>query len=243
LDSKVDGNNATIYLKAKVGGSTTAYTTYLSEIYYMGDWNQDKLYIYRFYDPDKNIWDTSQKGQISSTINITKAPEGQHTVTIYVLEKGGYLRNGYAYGFSITGWNSFNFSVDSTPPIVSILGMADKVYDTSDIPVSFAINEPASSISYSLDSGANVTINGNTTLLDLASGVHNLTIYSWDASGNIGKSDQIYFYIEKPVQLQDSFLMTLAVSIAIISIVFAIISIIWHSKRGKHPKKNEGYLG
>jgi len=59
------------------------------------------------------------------------------------------------------------------------------------------VSESASLITYSLDGQDNVTVFGNTTLHGLPEGAHNVTVYAWDAVGNIGATETITFSVAK----------------------------------------------
>jgi len=89
--------------------------------------------------------------------------------------------------------NKINFTIDTTPPIIESFSVENRTYKTTEIPLNFQVNEPTSSIIYCLDNKSNVTIAGNTTLSGLSVGAHNLTVYAWDAVGNIGESQNIDF--------------------------------------------------
>jgi hypothetical protein len=54
------------------------------------------------------------------------------------------------------------------------------------------LTEP-STVTYSLDGKANVTIAGNSTLTNLPDGSHSLVVYANDTAGNMGKSETIFF--------------------------------------------------
>jgi hypothetical protein len=69
---------------------------------------------------------------------------------------------------------------------------------TSDVKLEFIVNEPISEAAYSLDGKENVTVAGNTTLTGLSNGEHNLTVYAWDAAGNAGASETMYFNVDAP---------------------------------------------
>jgi len=86
---------------------------------------------------------------------------------------------------------------DTTPPAVSIISPENKTYAINNIPLTFSLNEPASSIAYSLDGQEHITITGNTTLTGLPNGSHSLTVYANDTTGNTGTSETIYFSIAK----------------------------------------------
>jgi len=85
--------------------------------------------------------------------------------------------------------------IDTFPPRISISSPESKVYNESSVPLAFLVNEPSSSMSYSLDGQGNVTISGNATLGWLPNGSHNLTVYVTDRAGNTGVSESIYFIV------------------------------------------------
>ncbi len=78
-------------------------------------------------------------------------------------------------------------------PAISIVSPENKTYDTTDIPLTFTVDESVLWMAYSLDGQANVTITGNTTLSGLSDGSHNLIVYTKDAAGSTGTSEIIYF--------------------------------------------------
>jgi hypothetical protein len=82
---------------------------------------------------------------------------------------------------------------DTTPPAIAILSPQNKTFDINHVPLTFTINESASWICYSLDGQSNVTITGNTTLIDLSDGTHTVIVYANDTSGNMGASEVVYF--------------------------------------------------
>lgn len=87
---------------------------------------------------------------------------------------------------------------DTVPPHVVIVSPENRVYNQSDVPLTFLIYEAPSSISYSLNGQDNVTITGNTTLNGLPNGNHNLTVYVTDRSGNTGVSEITHFTVAAP---------------------------------------------
>jgi len=91
------------------------------------------------------------------------------------------------------------FTQDTTPPTISIVSPENKTYTTSDVSLTFTVDEAVSWIGYSLDGQHNVTISGNTTLTDLSDGTHWLIVHARDATGNEGSSEMVYFAIQSPV--------------------------------------------
>ncbi|UCE15779.1 MAG: right-handed parallel beta-helix repeat-containing protein [Candidatus Bathyarchaeota archaeon] len=85
---------------------------------------------------------------------------------------------------------------DTIPPAIIVLSPQNTTYTTSSVPLTFTISEPASWMGYSLDGQLNVTVAGNTTLTGLSDGVHGITLYANDTSGNMGSSSKVYFTID-----------------------------------------------
>jgi hypothetical protein len=88
--------------------------------------------------------------------------------------------------------------VDNTAPAIEILSPAPGTYNASSIQLSFTVDEPASLIAYSLDGKENISVTENITLTGLANGVHELTIYAKDKTGNTGASETICFSVDLP---------------------------------------------
>jgi len=85
------------------------------------------------------------------------------------------------------------------PPEIRILSPQNKTYAIRNVPLNFTVDKPTSWMGYSLDSEENITITGNTTLVSLSEGSHNIIVYANDTSGNMGSSSQVYFTILIPV--------------------------------------------
>jgi parallel beta-helix repeat protein len=132
----------------------------------------------------------SLDGQANITITgntvLTGLVDGTHYVIVYANDTFGNI------GASSTVY----FTVDTTPPVITIVSPVDKTYESSTVPLNFTINEPKSWIGYSLDGQANITITGNTTLSGLSDGSHSIIVYARDDAGNTGVSDIVYFTID-----------------------------------------------
>jgi parallel beta-helix repeat protein len=87
-------------------------------------------------------------------------------------------------------------AVDITAPTIMILSPENKTYPSESINLTFNLSEPTSWIGYSLDSQINVTISGNTTVSSLSDGRHWITIFANDTSGNMGRSETVYFSVD-----------------------------------------------
>jgi hypothetical protein len=139
---------------------------------------------------------------VGGNITLTRLSEGAHRLTVYAL-----------YFDINTVSSNVYFTVDTTAPSISVLSLENKVYNASDIPLVFTVNESVSQITYSIDGKENITINGNSTLTGLLNGDHNLIVYAADEAGNRGVSETIYFSVKVP--FPTTFIIIVAVSVAV----------------------------
>jgi hypothetical protein len=180
----------------------------LSELAYRGSWQSEKttINIDSLYRRHKNIF------PFNIVVNLTDLPEGPHWVTVNATATGfggwtrteygsnGYVpvRYDYYVTYSVTTQEAVNFTIDTTIPNISILTLQNKTYNAPDVLLDFAVNEELSQVAYSLDGGDNVTISGNATLAGLPVGFHNVTVFAWDAAGNVGTSETVTFTVAEP---------------------------------------------
>jgi hypothetical protein len=85
--------------------------------------------------------------------------------------------------------------VNSKPPTINLYSPEGKTYDTNNVPLTFTVNDQSVSFRYMLDGLQEVTITGNTTLTELASGPHNITVSARTSAGLVGTSEVISFTI------------------------------------------------
>jgi len=116
-------------------------------------------------------------------VNLT---DGLHSLCVYAQVY-------YLHSWLFEGNTSIQFIVDTSPPAITELSVANKTYNSQNIALSFNLNENASWIAYNLDNQGNTTLQGNITLSGLSEGSHNIIVYAYDTSGNMGKSDIIFF--------------------------------------------------
>ena len=152
---------------------------------------------------------------ISGNTTIVSLPDGLHTVTVYVNDTAGNMH------YSDTVY--FTISIDTIPPTISILSPENKTYSTTDIPLTFTVNESVFWMAYSLDNKANMTVTGNTTLSGLFKGAHSIIVYASDTDGNTGASEMIGFTIEP--QQKEAFPTWIVATIVIIVVVGATLSV------------------
>lgn len=119
-------------------------------------------------------------------------------------------------------------SPESTPPKVSFDAPLNQTYNTSSVPLTFVADKNITLASYSLDGQQNVTVAGNTTIINVPDGSHNLTVYTTDAYGNVG-SQTTTFTVKTPDSLvSTSVIVGVAVAVVAISL---IIGALLHRRR------------
>lgn len=116
------------------------------------------------------------------------------------------------------------FGYGTIPPVVDLVSPENKMYNVTSVSLNFTVNKEVSWMGYSIDCQDNVTISGNTTVTELANGLHNVTVYAEDDFENIGFSETINFTIAVPEPEPEPFPITLvavasAASVAIIVVV------------------------
>ncbi len=231
-DNNTICNKNSVYITYNVSvGKRDAKTTdplFIHEISYRGDWQENAT------DIDLEALDYVLPRDFS--INITDVPEGKHEITIYAGETGYYYPDLHVYySFSINSSSTVSFTVDTVPPTVSVLSPRNASLKSPDAELHLAVNEPASRIEYCLDGQDNVTVAGNSTLSGLPVGLHNVTVYAWDAAGNVGASETVTFTVTEP----ESFPTVPAVAVSAVSIIAVTAAglLLYNRKRRKEAQQ------
>jgi hypothetical protein len=135
------------------------------------------------------------------------------------------------------GYGTPDPSYDGTAPEITVASPANKTYFTADTglnftdgALNFTVEEPVFSVHYVLDGGIPVEISGNTTLTELAVGAHNVTVFGFDASGNMGTSGTVYFSIADP----EFFSTTLVAAVSIVAVAVVSVGLLAYFKGRKH---------
>jgi hypothetical protein len=84
---------------------------------------------------------------------------------------------------------------------------------------------------YSLDGQDNVTVTGNTTLSDLSSGLHNVTVYARDEFGNTGASETVSFTIAEPETEALPVVPVAAASAVSVAVVVSVLLVYFKKRR------------
>jgi len=202
---------------------------------YLGGISQKLVSVYFYIDgnfcgsvtPNSNLL-----SPFSYSLVLPNITDGSHTLVVRA-DSTGVVRNwitSTVYGVPIDSvFAVANFTLDSAPPNVSFLSV-EETHATSEFPLNFTLNESVWEISYVLDGQENVTVSGNTTLVSLPYGEHNVTVYAADKVGNIG-SETITFTVAEPEP--EPFPTTLVVASVITVSVYGI-GLLVHFKKRKH---------
>jgi len=119
------------------------------------------------------------------------------------------------------------------PARISISSPENIVYAANNVPLNLSVDMSSSNLSYSLDGQANVTIAGNTTLSDVSAGLHNVTVYAWDAAGNVGASETVTFTVAELFPV-----VPVAIGVALVAVVIAATgSLLYNRKRCKEAQQ------
>jgi hypothetical protein len=151
-----------------------------------------------------------EKGPFTYEGMLSSLSEGNHTLEVYVRSDSFYdppdkpRPQQWPWGLAPpqhsyldTYSSKVYFTVDTTPPTVSILYLNNTICSLAEVPLNFSVDESTSSITYCVDNAGNVTAAGNCTLTGLSDGQHSLTIYAWDMGGNVGISETATFTVDK----------------------------------------------
>ncbi len=130
--------------------------------------------------------DSGANVTITGNTTLTGLSDGSHNVVVYSNDTVGNMAVS----------NNVFFSVDTAPPLVTVLSPENKTYATRDVVLTFAVNESTSWTGYSVDGWTNVTVAGNTTITALSEGVHSLVVYANDTVGNSGSSETAIFLVD-----------------------------------------------
>jgi hypothetical protein len=153
---------------------------------------------------------------------LTDLSQGPHNITVWIRADQSMI------SYSIYRWAILSTVSFSISPQITVLSPEAQVYNVSDVPLDFTVEETFSKIEYSLDGQSNVTINGNTTLTWLPNGYHNVTVYATDEFGNTGVSKIIYFNVDAP------FPTALIIAASVASAGVIAVGLLVYFKKRKH---------
>jgi N-acetylneuraminic acid mutarotase len=207
-DTVTDRWSAGAYPPSSLGGGAAAATTGAfapKRIYAIGPapiYNPEGApsYTNRVYYPRTDSW--------SAAVDM---PTTRFNFGIAVVNDAFYVIGGHTYTFPGNfaptpineqympfGYGTPDPSYDSTAPDFSVVLPGNETYFTADVGLNFTVDEPVFSVHYVLDGGVPVEVSGNATLAELPIGAHNVTVFGFDASGNMGTSETVCFAVAAP---------------------------------------------
>jgi hypothetical protein len=192
--------NFTMSYRSNYYAMSTLYINGISipGIFYQGDWQQNATYI-----DLKNI--RVLPNPLENCIILTDVPDGNRNISVWATEIGYYHPDYFNYySFHLSGSSSVSFVVDTVSPSISAANMKNKVYNSTDVPLNFTMNEKTAKIVYSIDGQGNNTYTENMTVAGLSEGQHHLTVYAWDIAGNVGASETIHFTVHNKTESQQT---------------------------------------
>ncbi len=146
---------------------------------------------------------------LNSEVQLPIISQGSHSVVIYANDSAGNM------GVS----NAVYFSVDTLAPEIHLVRPKNASYDSSDIQLSFVLDENVTYLAYSLDGQPKKDIAGNITLPALSNGGHRITLYATDAFGN-GSQETVYFTIAPFPMVEVVAALVTAIILVLAGIVF-----------------------
>lgn len=170
--------------------------------------------------------DYTVKGTLSNLAN------GNHSLKAYALD---------SHGSTMSTEMTFSVNTSHTYPAF-ILSPSNSSYSKNKIPLEFAINSITNNqlltIDYKLDNASTKSIKGNSTLVGLTDGQHKITVTAYNFGMNytgLYSEQTTYFTVDTTKSNQtivnDSQVVTLAMSVSAIAVFFIIAVVIYRTKR------------
>jgi uncharacterized glyoxalase superfamily protein PhnB len=192
----------TVYANDSAGNvnSTTVYFTV----------NTSALYI-TVISPENTTYTTTNitlNTTTTANANVTYSLNGTTNQTLYtdtnsgstniIVSDGFYNITYFATdGVSDTNSSAIYFTVDTTPPEITVTSPTNTTYNTTSIPLNVSANENTSAWWYQYNgNGTNITFTPNTTFYaGAADGLKYVTVYTNDSVGNVNSST-VFFTID-----------------------------------------------
>jgi hypothetical protein len=225
------GENYTLYYNVRVKGHFEKNWTELQSYSAQSDSKYTVLSLPVYYPPKAQVDFQVEAIIVHSYENRVFSDDwlAQHPLA-EVMQSG--LEDIYEREFEIVGTSGWSETQTVTIPApVTLLLHQNGKFGTSNVALDFVVDNQTSQFKYSLDSGENVPISGNTTLTGLANGYHNVTVYAVDEFGNTIASETVYFSVDVP------FPTTLVVASAITVVVIGIGLLVYFKKRKRQTDR------
>jgi nitrous oxidase accessory protein len=113
----------------------------------------------------------------------------------------------------------------AAPPSVRLINPENTTYTSANVTLEFTVNKQTLWMGYSLDGQDSMTVTGNTTLVGLPWGLHNVTVYAKDLLENTGNSETVWFNLEEP------FPTTMVIASVALVVVVGLGLLVYFKKR------------
>ncbi len=174
-------------------------------------------YLNRIYDPEVDKWSYG-------------APMLMRTAGLGVAVVDDVL---YALGAGVANERYVPVGYGTVPPVVSVLSPENNAtYASGNVSLAYAVNKPYAQANYSLDGLQTAALSGNTTLMGLANGSHNVTVYATDEFGNTGASETVTFTVAQETEPQP-FPTTLVIVAVIVVGAIAAAGLLFYFRKRK----------
>lgn len=223
-NTRVVGNNITIY--SVYSQSRVWFRSIHTEIFYHNNFLSPITIQYG----GNHIWDNGSEGNYWINYTGTDANGDGIGDTPYMIDASNTDPYPLMAPFDISSV-PVELPEWATPPSVHLITPENTTYASANVTLGFTVNKQTSLMGYSLDGQDNVAVTGNTTLIGLANGLHNITVYAKDEFENIGVSETIYFNVDVPEPFPTTLVAT-AASAATIAVVG--VGLLVYLKKRKH---------
>jgi parallel beta-helix repeat protein len=138
----------------------------------------------------KNIWDNGYPfGGNYWSDYLTKYPHATE------IDSSGIWNTPYVIDANNTDSYPLANKTARALPTILILSPESMIYNVTSVPLTFTVDQTTSWMGYSLDGQSKTTVSGNTTLTNLASGIHNVIIFANSTANMMGASSLIFFTV------------------------------------------------
>ena len=179
---------------------------------------------------------TNSSGEVESQIAF---PVASDPASILQTQDGGYVFVGTWRLNDIGNQKIWFVKLSSTiippaelPSSVAILSPEDRLYPLGNISLTYFVDDTILNVEYSIDGQDNAGLGGNTTIIGLPEGNHNLKVYAYDGVGNV-ETAQVDFSVGEP------FPTVLVIEIVLLVIIVAIASFVLGASYRRKRRKGE----
>ncbi len=115
---------------------------------------------------------------LTGNTTLTNMPNGDYSITVYAIDNNGNRGASQTVAFSVNNAEPY------VPPKIEIQSPTDKVYYTSQITLTFKVDQTFPYAAYQIDDGIRLPASGNSNMMiTVPSGKHTITVYAgWTES-------------------------------------------------------------